>query len=232
MADRHTVMKQCMKEIADGSACRITFMAKPTPSEAGSSCHVHVSLWEGDTRASPARSTSARCRLGRVPLVPGRLDGAVAERHAVLRPHHQLLQAVPGRVVGADPDRLVSTTTAPPGSGRRARRRLADRVPHPGRRLQPLPRLRRAARLGLDGIEQPDRPPPAFRGRRLRGPGTPASPAHAARRPSTCSPAATFVRDAFGADVQEHYRHFFRTEQQAYDAAVTDWERQRYFEQI
>jgi glutamine synthetase len=32
--------------------------------------------------------------------------------------------------------------------------------------------------------------------------------------------------------VHDHYLHFFRTEQQAYDAAVTDWERRRYFERI
>jgi glutamine synthetase len=37
---------------------------------------------------------------------------------------------------------------------------------------------------------------------------------------------------AFGADVVEHYVHVFRTEQSAFDAAVTDWERQRYFERI
>ena len=44
--------------------------------------------------------------------------------------------------------------------------------------------------------------------------------------------ASAFVRDAFGSDVQDHYTHFYRTEQQAYDAAVTDWERRRYFERI
>jgi len=29
-----------------------------------------------------------------------------------------------------------------------------------------------------------------------------------------------------------HYLHFARVEQQAYDRAVTDWERIRYFERI
>ena len=41
-----------------------------------------------------------------------------------------------------------------------------------------------------------------------------------------------FARDALGADVHEHYRHFFEVELAAYDNAVTDWERQRYFERI
>ncbi|MGH8694832.1 MAG: glutamine synthetase, partial [Burkholderiales bacterium] len=41
-----------------------------------------------------------------------------------------------------------------------------------------------------------------------------------------------FARKVFGAEVVGHYLHFFRTEQQAFDNAVTDWERQRYFERI
>ena len=40
------------------------------------------------------------------------------------------------------------------------------------------------------------------------------------------------ARDALGAPVVEHYVHAFRTEQAAFDVAVTDWERQRYFERI
>ena len=53
MADRHTMMKQAMKEIADSTGVSITFMAKPDMSEAGSSCHLHVSLWAGETNAFP-----------------------------------------------------------------------------------------------------------------------------------------------------------------------------------
>jgi glutamine synthetase len=41
-----------------------------------------------------------------------------------------------------------------------------------------------------------------------------------------------FAKRAFGTDVVEHYLHFFRSEQHAYNFAVTDWERRRYFERI
>ncbi len=41
-----------------------------------------------------------------------------------------------------------------------------------------------------------------------------------------------FATHAFGADVVKHYVHFYRGEQAAYDKAVTDWERKRYFERI
>jgi glutamine synthetase len=44
--------------------------------------------------------------------------------------------------------------------------------------------------------------------------------------------ASTIARDAFGADVVEHYTNNARIEIAAYDAAVTDWERVRGFERL
>ena len=41
-----------------------------------------------------------------------------------------------------------------------------------------------------------------------------------------------FAREAFGAEVIEHYVHHFRQEEQTFRNAVTDWERKRYFERI
>jgi glutamine synthetase len=43
---------------------------------------------------------------------------------------------------------------------------------------------------------------------------------------------SSFARQALGNPVVDHYLHFYQTEQMAYDRAVTDWERARYFEQI
>ena len=40
------------------------------------------------------------------------------------------------------------------------------------------------------------------------------------------------ARTAFGADVVEHYTHFYTSEAEAHRKAVTDWERNRYFERI
>jgi glutamine synthetase len=41
-----------------------------------------------------------------------------------------------------------------------------------------------------------------------------------------------FAELTFGKEVHQHYIHFFRTEVEAYEAAVTDWELKRYFERI
>ena len=41
-----------------------------------------------------------------------------------------------------------------------------------------------------------------------------------------------FARAALGDDVTQHYAHFFRSEIESFNGAVTDWERARYFERI
>ena len=43
---------------------------------------------------------------------------------------------------------------------------------------------------------------------------------------------SSFTRKVFGDEVVDHYAHFFRTEQEAYDRSVSNWERKRYFERI
>src|SRR6266540_3238275 len=48
MADRHTVYKNGVKEIAALAGRAVTFMAKWSMAEAGSSCHLHSSLWDAD----------------------------------------------------------------------------------------------------------------------------------------------------------------------------------------
>jgi len=48
MADRHVVYKNGAKEIAGQLGRSITFMAKYSSDEVGSSCHIHSSLWDAD----------------------------------------------------------------------------------------------------------------------------------------------------------------------------------------
>src|SRR5437870_11433084 len=47
MADGHVVFKQGVKEIAAQHGKSVSFMPKPWASEVGSSCHIHISLWQG-----------------------------------------------------------------------------------------------------------------------------------------------------------------------------------------
>src|SRR6185369_1671564 len=51
MADMHALFKQGVREIAEQHGKAVTFMAKDAPSEAGNSCHIHLSLWRGGKNA-------------------------------------------------------------------------------------------------------------------------------------------------------------------------------------
>src|SRR3984957_16028873 len=55
MADNHTILKQCAKEVADQLGVSVTFMAKLSDKQAGSSCHVHLSLWKDGRNAFAGR---------------------------------------------------------------------------------------------------------------------------------------------------------------------------------
>ncbi|MFQ5409970.1 MAG: glutamine synthetase family protein, partial [Anaerolineales bacterium] len=66
MADRHSLYKQCLKDIAGELGLSVTFMAKFDADLAGSSCHMHVSLWDiaedrslfaGDSQFGPVRAS-------------------------------------------------------------------------------------------------------------------------------------------------------------------------------
>ncbi len=95
------------------------------------------------------------------------------------------------------------------------------------------PYLAYAATLaaGLDGIANHIEPPAMFTGDVYQARELP-------RVPTTLRDAvkafdeSEFVEVAFGSAVKQHYSHFFHEEATAYDNAVTDWERWRYFERI
>ena len=107
-------------------------------------------------------------------------------------------------------------------------RRVECRVA--GRRREPVPRARRDVAGGLHGIDAELELEPSSRA-------TPTSPtARASRarctRRASGSRRATSHATAFGEEVVEHYLNAARVELDAFDGAVTDWERFRGFERL
>ena len=84
---------------------------------------------------------------------------------------------------------------------------------------------------GLDGIRNHIEPPECFVGDIYEA-------KHLPRVPYTLQEAtdrfenSEFAKQAFGEKAVQHYSHFFRKETEAFNMAVTDWERKRYFERI
>ena len=83
---------------------------------------------------------------------------------------------------------------------------------------------------GLDGIERGLELEPAFVGNAYAS----ASGHVASSMPVALAEwsGSDWVRDTFGADVQDHYSNMARVELAAFGRSVTDWERYRGFERL
>jgi glutamine synthetase len=232
MADRHVLYKQAAKEIAWSCGKAVTFMAKWDERYAGSSCHIHLSLWDkkgkplfaGDDHLGPIRCS---------PTFRWFLGGWMAhmrELFAFFAPYPASYKRyVPGsfaptgiawsydnrtagfRIVGHDSSLRIECRTA-------------------GADANPYLAFAAALAAGLDGIEKQIEPPDAFEGDVYAAQNLPQVPHHLSDSIKALEE-SSFAREALGENVVEHYLHFFKTEQRKFDAVVTDWERRRYFEQ-
>jgi len=232
MADRHVVYKQCLKEVADAMGWSVTFMAKYASDRAGSSCHIHISLWkdgknafDGENPLGPIKcSDTFRCFLG----------GCIKYAPDVMVFYAPTINSYKRYVDGSwAPTRLAwsyDNRTAGfrvVGSGKSLR--IECRIP--GADCNPYLAFAALLACGLEGIEKQIDPPAIFDGDIYAA-------AHLPRVPYTLAEAITifknsdFAKGAFGEDVVAHYNHFYQKENEAYNASVTDWERKRYFERI
>jgi glutamine synthetase len=232
MADRHAIYKQCVKEIADRMGLSVTFMAKLDAQQAGSSCHVHLSLWRGARSAfagrkradGPAGSEAFRHFLAGWIAHASELMVCYAPTVNSYK-RYQSASWAPTRLAWSHDNRTAGFRVVGEGDALRIECRI------PGADCNPYLAYAAALASGLDGIARRLDPPPAFAGDMYVALDLPKVPM-SLREATDRFEQSDFARAAFGADVVEHYTHFFRTEQEAFDSAVTDWERKRYFERI
>jgi glutamine synthetase len=224
MADRHAVFKQCLKEVAEAAGISVTFMAKFAADGAGSSCHIHLSLWRDGKNAFAGRSDAFRWFLGgwiaRVPEV-------MPFYAPTINSYKRFVDAswAPTRLAWSNDNRTAGFRVV----GEDRSLRIECRIP--GADANPYLALAASLASGLDGIANKTEPPAAFTGDVYAAKTLPRVPYTLAEAAKAFSE-SRFARQAFGEDVVEHYTHFFRTEVAAYDKAVTDWELKRYFERI
>jgi glutamine synthetase len=224
MADRHVIFKQCLKEVAESMGLSVTFMAKFAADGAGSSCHIHLSLWKDGRNAFDGRPEAFRHFLGgwiaRVPDV-------MVFYAPTVNSYKRYVDAswAPTRLAWSNDNRTAGFRIV--GSG--AATRIECRIP--GADCNPYLALAASLASGLDGIASRTEPPEAFVGDIYQARTLPRVP-YTLTEATDLFEKSAFAKQAFGPAVHEHYTHFFRSEAQAYDKAVTDWERRRYFERI
>jgi glutamine synthetase len=224
MADRHTVFKQCLKEVADAAGISVTFMAKFAADGAGSSCHIHCSLWRDGKNAFAGRSDAFRWFLGGwIAHVPDVMPFYAPTVNSYKR--YVDASWAPTRLAWSNDNRTAGFRVVGDGPSLRIECRI------PGADANPYLALAASLASGLDGIANKIEPPECFTGDVYAAKNLPRVPYTLAEAADIFSKSA-FAKRAFGDDVVEHYSHFFRSEVAAYDKAVTDWELKRYFERI
>ena len=228
--DNHVVYKTAAKEIAAQEGYALTFMAKYDERE-GNSCHIHLSFRGTDgsmVMASKDDPEDGLSDVGRS-FIAGQL-AHLRELSLLFAPNiNSYKRFSPGSFAptsiewGRD-----NRTCALRLVGRGAGLRLENRVP--GGDANPYLAVAGMIAAGLDGIEKEMELRPAYPGN-----------AYASDRdkvPWQLSDAlelwtgSSWVAEAFGSDVQEHYANMGRIELQAFGRAITDWERYRGFERL
>lgn len=232
MADRHVVFKQCLKEVADDMDMSLTFMAKFDAGQAGSSCHIHMSLWQeefnafaGNKKFGPVEGSDVfRWFLGGwMAHVPDVMPFYAPTVNSYKR--YADASWAPTRLAWSYDNRTAGFRVVGKGQSLRIECRI------PGADCNPYLAYAAALASGLDGLRNRIEPPECFVGDVYEARRLPRVP-YSLQEATSRFESSEFARQAFGEKVVKHYSHFFRKEAEAYERAVTDWERKRYFERI
>ena len=222
-ADEHVIYKNGAKEIADQDGMAITFMAKFDERE-GNSCHIHLSLRRDDGTPLFADDDSAFDRF-----LAGQL-ACLEELSLLYAPNVNSYKRfaagsfAPTAVAWGADNRTCALRVVGHGPSRRVECRL------PGADVNPYLAISAMIASGLHGMDAELALEPAFEGNAYISdkPRVPAT----LREARDAFAASTVARAALGDDVVDHYLNNAKVELDAYEAAVTDWERVRGFERL
>ncbi len=227
--DEHVLFKTGAKEIAAQEGCSLTFMAKYDARE-GSSCHIHISLRDDSEQPVFAGDGHHGFSVIFEQFMAGLL-ATLRELTLLVAPNiNSYKRFVRGsfaptalawghdnrscalRVVGHEPSSL----------------RVECRVP--GADVNPYLALAAIVAGGLYGIEEGLELEPEFVGNAYNS-DKPRLPTNL-REAADLFSASAVTRKAFGDEVVDHYTNMARVELEAFESAVTDWERIRGFERL
>ncbi|MDX1609055.1 MAG: glutamine synthetase family protein [Halofilum sp. (in: g-proteobacteria)] len=225
-ADGHSIYKNGAKEIAAQEDHSLTFMPKFNERE-GNSCHIHLSVRtpEGEPVMADGHDLSQKGRH----FVAGILAG-LRELTLFMAPNiNSYKRYVPGSfaptaVTWGHDNRTCALRLV--GAGKSLR--IENRVP--GGDVNPYLALAAMIAAGIHGLdrelelEEPCREN-AYEADKPHVP-------HTLRDARDLFADSAIAKEALGEDVVEHYLNMARIELEAFESAVTDWERYRGFERM
>ncbi|KIF79014.1 hypothetical protein QR77_20625 [Streptomyces sp. 150FB] len=230
--DNHVFFKNGAKQIAAQEGVALTFMPKFDAGE-GNSCHVHLSLRGTDGTPVLADATAAD-GTGMSELMRHFVAGQLAclpDLTLLMAPNVNSYKRLrpgsfaPTGITWGRDNRTCPIRVVGAGSSLRIEHRV------PGGDANPYLAVAAAVAAGLYGIEHRLELPAPHTANALGDASVPRLPAtlgEALRRWETSEIAAKI----FGEAVVGHYAQAARTELEAFETAVTDWERVRGFERL
>ncbi|MCX7889674.1 MAG: glutamine synthetase family protein [Rhodobacteraceae bacterium] len=227
--DMHSIVKNGVKEIAHQHGVAATFMAKWSHRHAGSSSHIHQSLWKDGRNAFH----DPKGHHGMSALMRHYLAGQLMHARDLTLFLAPYVNSYKRFVVGmfAPTKAVWSTDNRTAGfrvcgadtKGVRVECRIG------GADLNPYMACAALLAAGLDGIErklelEPEASGDMYKARRVR------EIPKALREAAALTARSRMLRSAFGDDVVDHYVHAAEFEVSEMDRVVTDFEVRRGFE--
>jgi glutamine synthetase len=225
-ADRHTIYKNGVKEIAFLNGISATFMAKTSEKDIGSSCHIHSSLTGEDGNNvfvdGHEETDTFRHYLGGLRRHIRELALFIAPSVNSYK-RYAAESWAPTSVSWGRDNRTCGFRIVGHGPSHRVECRI------PGADVNPYLGYAAVLAAGLDGIDNQLDPGPELKGNAYEA-------AEAEPFPASLHEAlelwegSDFAKRAFGEAVHKHYLNYGRYEQKDYERVVTDYERRRMFE--
>jgi glutamine synthetase len=225
-ADGHAIYKNGAKEIAAQEGCSVSFMPKFNERE-GNSCHIHLSLRGED--GTPVFADGHGFSSTFENFIAGQL-ACLREFTLFFAPNINSYKRfavgsfAPTAVAWGKDNRTCSMRVVGHGPSLRVENRL------PGGDVNPYLALAAMIAAGLHGIDnelplEEETVGSAYFSDKPRVPTN-------LREARELFAGSETARTAFGEEVVEHYLNMARVEIEAFESAVTDWERYRAFERL
>jgi glutamine synthetase len=233
MADRHLLFKLAVRDLASANGMAVTFMAKPFADTTGSSCHLHLSIVDGqgtnvfhDPEAVDGVSAALRGAIGGVLERAPELMVFYAPTVNSYRRTTSGEFSGNGRSWGFDSRMVSCRVLVESPSSTRLEWRVA------GADVNPYLAIAALLASARDGIAHRTDPGEPLMGHDFERP-VPPLPATLGEAVAAFRDGA-FAAEVLGKEVVAHYAEAGRWEWERFLApdAVTEWERRRYFEVI
>ncbi len=232
-ADDATLLKMAAKDLALSMGLRASFLAKTAPGEEGSSGHIHLSCWSDGRNAFRTASSSAPLPPVFLSAIAGLLDHLPAASLLLNPTINSYKRLVPGWFAPVNVSWGVENRSAAvraivhPAHPELCR--LECR--RPGADANPYLALAAVVASASDGIRRQASPPPAVEGDAYSQTGLPELPGSldSALR---AFEADDVLRRALDERFSDYYATSRKWEIKAWQATVSEWERERYMKTV